>query len=50
MGGTHSEPIVRAVDVCKSFGTFQALEGITVDIRAGEVLCVIGPSGSGKST
>ncbi|CAN7210137.1 amino acid ABC transporter ATP-binding protein [Variovorax sp. LjRoot84] len=46
----HPDPIVRAVDVRKSFGDFQALQGITLDIAAGEVLCVIGPSGSGKST
>ncbi|CAN7221861.1 amino acid ABC transporter ATP-binding protein [Variovorax sp. LjRoot290] len=46
----HTDPIVRAVDVRKSFGDFQALQGITLDIAAGEVLCVIGPSGSGKST
>ncbi|CAN5501879.1 amino acid ABC transporter ATP-binding protein [soil metagenome] len=43
-------PIVRAVDVRKSFGDFVALQGITLDISVGEVLCVIGPSGSGKST
>ncbi|SAL65063.1 amino acid ABC transporter ATP-binding protein [Caballeronia humi] len=43
-------PIVRAVDVRKSFGEFQALKGITLDVETGEVLCVIGPSGSGKST
>ncbi|CAN5885329.1 amino acid ABC transporter ATP-binding protein [soil metagenome] len=44
------DPIVRAVDVQKSFGDFKALQGITLDIAVGEVLCVIGPSGSGKST
>jgi polar amino acid transport system ATP-binding protein len=43
-------PIVRAIDVRKSYGDFQALHGITLDVAAGEVLCVIGPSGSGKST
>jgi polar amino acid transport system ATP-binding protein len=43
-------PLVRAVDVRKSFGEFHALQGITLDIAPGEVLCVIGPSGSGKST
>jgi len=43
-------PIVRAIDVRKSFGEFQALKGITLDVAKGEVLCVIGPSGSGKST
>lgn len=34
----------------KSFGTNVVLDGITTDIRKGEVVVVIGPSGSGKST
>ncbi|MFP3615102.1 ATP-binding cassette domain-containing protein, partial [Paraburkholderia sp. SIMBA_050] len=42
--------VVRAVDVRKSYGDFRALQGITLDVTQGEVLCVIGPSGSGKST
>ncbi|KVC77574.1 ectoine/hydroxyectoine ABC transporter ATP-binding protein EhuA [Burkholderia ubonensis] len=42
--------VVRAVDVRKSYGEFQALHGITLDVAQGEVLCIIGPSGSGKST
>ncbi|MGY4298659.1 polar amino acid transport system ATP-binding protein [Bradyrhizobium sp. i1.4.4] len=43
-------PIVKAVGVRKSFGSFEALKGIDLEIGRGEVLCVIGPSGSGKST
>jgi polar amino acid transport system ATP-binding protein len=42
--------IVKAINVRKNFGAFVALEGISLDIERGEVLCVIGPSGSGKST
>jgi polar amino acid transport system ATP-binding protein len=49
-GGENMKPIVRAVDVRKSYGEFRALQGITLDVARGEVLCVIGPSGSGKST
>ena len=42
--------MVRAVEVRKSFGRLQVLHGITLDVRRGEVLCLLGPSGSGKST
>jgi len=45
-----SDVMVRAVDVRKSFGRLQVLHGITLDVRNGEVLCLLGPSGSGKST
>ncbi|MGW5752709.1 amino acid ABC transporter ATP-binding protein [Nocardia rhamnosiphila] len=42
--------MVRADRVCKSFGALRVLEGISLDVRHGQVLCLIGPSGSGKST
>ena len=42
--------IIEAKDVKKWFGDFQALKGISMDIKEGEVLVVCGPSGSGTST
>ncbi|MET8556725.1 amino acid ABC transporter ATP-binding protein [Streptomyces sp. NPDC004959] len=43
-------PMVRAEAVHKSFGPVEVLKGIDLDVRQGEVFCLIGPSGSGKST
>lgn len=45
-----SEKIVRYRDVVKRYGDFTALAGVSLDVHAGEVVCLIGPSGSGKST
>ena len=41
---------VDIVGLRKSFGPVEVLRGIDVQVRRGEVVCVIGPSGSGKST
>ena len=47
-----TENIISVRDLQKHFygGKLKALQGITTDIRRGEVVVVIGPSGSGKST
>ena len=44
------EYMVSAEDVHKSYGAVHVLRGITLRVRRGEVMCLIGPSGSGKST
>jgi polar amino acid transport system ATP-binding protein len=48
VGGRRS--VVHAEGVRKSFGSVEVLKGIDLEVREGEVLCLIGPSGSGKST
>jgi len=45
-----SAPMLVARDTRKAFGALVAVDGISLDIQAGEVVCLIGPSGSGKST
>ena len=42
--------MVDARSVRKSYGSNEVLQGITLSVEQGEVLCIIGPSGSGKST
>lgn len=43
-------PMVQAVDVWKTFGNLDVLQGINLEVMPGTVTCIIGPSGSGKST
>ena len=42
--------MVQAQAVSKHFGALQVLRGINLEVKRGEVMCIIGPSGSGKST
>ena len=37
-------------DIHKGFGAFKALDGVSLDIAAGELVCLLGPSGCGKTT
>lgn len=43
-------PMIRAERVCKNFGALQVLQGVSLEVARGQVMCLIGPSGSGKST
>ena len=45
-----SEALLKVDHLVKSFGDLAVLKDINVEVREGEVVCIIGPSGSGKST
>ena len=47
---TFEAPLIQVKNLQKSFGANTVLDGVTVDIYKGDVVCVIGASGSGKST
>ncbi len=50
MNVNQGNALIQVKNLGKSFGDLKVLQGITVDIHQGDVVCVIGPSGSGKST
>ena len=43
-------PILSIADVHKSYGTYPALKGVSLDVRQGEFIALVGPSGCGKTT
>jgi len=45
-----TQPMVLIKNVHKAFGDLKVLNGVSLDVMKGEVICIIGPSGSGKST
>jgi len=44
------EPVVRVESLSKSFGGVKAVDGVSFEVREGEIVGVIGPNGCGKTT
>src|SRR5690242_10876126 len=47
---TGSAPVLELRDVSKSFGAVRALDSVDFEVRAGEVMALVGDNGAGKST
>jgi len=47
---TTQESVIQALEVHKAFGELEILKGVTLEVRRGEVVVLIGASGSGKTT
>jgi simple sugar transport system ATP-binding protein len=47
---TSNHPVVELRDIVKTFGRVVALAGVSMSVRAGEVMCLLGDNGAGKST
>src|SRR5262249_56280390 len=43
-------PVVETQDLTKKYGSFVALEGLSVSVGRGQILGFIGPNGAGKTT
>lgn len=48
--GSSGQTLIEVRNLRKSFGKLEVLKGISMNVRKGDVLVIIGPSGSGKST
>ena len=47
---TTAEPVLRLENIVKTFPGVRALDGVDLDVRPGEVHCLLGQNGAGKST
>jgi ABC-2 type transport system ATP-binding protein len=48
--GVNQTPVIHLTDLRKSFGSLQAVNGVSLTINRGEVVALLGPNGAGKST
>ena len=45
-----TDPMIEAEGLRKQFGSTQALDGLDLQVQAGQILGVLGPNGAGKTT
>jgi branched-chain amino acid transport system ATP-binding protein len=46
----QEQPMIQARDIVKSFAGFTAIDGLSLEVRAGTIHAIIGPNGAGKTT
>ena len=48
--GAQTSPMFEAQDISISFGGIRAVDGVSFDVKEGEIFAIVGPNGAGKST
>ena len=46
----HTAPAIEVSDLCKRYGEYEAVRGLDITVRRGEVFGLLGPNGAGKTT
>src|SRR5438067_11679171 len=46
----HAGPAIEMIDLCKDFGSFRAVDHLSLTVQQGEIFGLLGPNGSGKTT